>query len=80
MLELVNDARVAWPTECIAENAKREKHGVWRYVFDQEGPTRGIPHHAADIMYLFDTVPLPAAATTASLSDDGSEDGSLVQI
>ncbi|KAF6747191.1 EstA protein [Ephemerocybe angulata] len=60
VLELVNDARVAWPTECIAENAKRERggHGVWRYVFDQEGPYRGIPHHAADIMYLFDTVPL----------------------
>ncbi|KAJ3547176.1 hypothetical protein NMY22_g1754 [Coprinellus aureogranulatus] len=61
VLELVNDARVAWPTECVAQNARRERggHGVWRYVFDQEGPYRGIPHHAADLMYLFDTVPLP---------------------
>ncbi|KAF9443507.1 alpha/beta-hydrolase [Macrolepiota fuliginosa MF-IS2] len=61
ILELVNDARVAWPTEVIAENARRERGGrnVWRYVFDQEGPSRGVPHHAADLIYLFDNVPLP---------------------
>jgi hypothetical protein len=61
LLELVNDARVAWPTEIIARNAKRERGGrnVWRYVFDQEGPSRGVPHHAADLIYLFDNVPLP---------------------
>jgi Carboxylesterase family len=64
VLELVNDARVAWPTECVAQNAKRERggRGVWRYVFDQEGPSTGLPHHAADLVYLFDTVPLPASA------------------
>lgn len=61
VLELVNDARVAWPTEIIAENARRERggHNVWRYVFDQEGPLRGIPHNAADLVYLFDNIPLP---------------------
>lgn len=61
VLELVNDARVAWPTEIIASNAKQERGGrnVWRYVFDQEGPSRGVPHHAADLIYLFDNVPLP---------------------
>lgn len=61
VLELVNDARVAWPTEVIANNSKRERGGrnVWRYVFDQEGPSRGVPHHAADLVYLFDNVPLP---------------------
>ena len=73
VLEMVNDARVAWPTECIAQNAKRERggHGVWRYVFDQEGPYRGIPHHAADLMYLFDTVPLPdgVLSPTIDLAD-----------
>ncbi|KAH6909607.1 EstA protein [Coprinopsis sp. MPI-PUGE-AT-0042] len=63
VLELVNDSRVAW-------------HAVWRYVFDQEGPARGIPHHAADLMYLFDTVPLPSMAISPS-SEDGSEDGIL---
>lgn len=64
VLELVNDARVAWPTHCIAENAAHERggQGVWRFIFDQEGPSRGMPHHAADLMYLFDNVPLPASA------------------
>ncbi|KAF8634829.1 hypothetical protein AX17_004080 [Amanita inopinata Kibby_2008] len=60
VLDLVNDARIAWPTECIAQSAKRERggQGVWRYVFDQESPSRGVAHHAADLMYLFDNVPL----------------------
>ncbi|KAG6901344.1 hypothetical protein C0995_013307 [Termitomyces sp. Mi166 len=63
IMDLVNDARVAWPTECVARNAKRERggRGVWRYVFDQESPSKGAPHHAADLIYLFDTVPLPAS-------------------
>ncbi|KAG2003332.1 carotenoid ester lipase [Coprinopsis cinerea AmutBmut pab1-1] len=76
VLDLVNDARVAWPTECIFQNAKRERggRGVWRYVFDQEGPARGIPHHAADIMYLFDTVPLPESVL-ASAQEDTFFDG-----
>ncbi|KAF5351202.1 hypothetical protein D9756_008368 [Leucocoprinus leucothites] len=67
LLELVNDARVAWPTEVIARNAKRERGGrnVWRYVFDQEGPSRGVPHHAADLIYLFDNVPLPDIKSTS---------------
>jgi carboxylesterase type B len=64
VLELVNDARVAWPTQCLSDRAKNERggKGVWRYVFDQEGPWRGLPHHATDLMYLFDNVPLPASA------------------
>ncbi|KAF9559455.1 alpha/beta-hydrolase [Agrocybe pediades] len=71
VLELVNDARVAWPTHCIAENAAHERggQGVWRFVFDQEGPSRGVPHHAADLMYLFDNVPLPATARISPYSD-----------
>ncbi|KAJ2925090.1 hypothetical protein H1R20_g11996, partial [Candolleomyces eurysporus] len=66
VLELVNDARCAWVTDCIAHNTKEERggHGVWRYVFDQEGPHRSIPHHAADLMYLFDTCPLPDSITS----------------
>ncbi|KAJ4468874.1 Alpha/Beta hydrolase protein [Lentinula aciculospora] len=63
ILELVNDARIAWPTDCFAHNARREGGGVWRYVFDQEGPWSCIPHHAADLMYLFDNVPLPESST-----------------
>ena len=60
VLDLINDARVAWPTDHIAQIAKRERdgHGVYRYVFDQETPSRGVPHHAADLVYLFDNVPL----------------------
>ncbi|KAL0958058.1 hypothetical protein HGRIS_000236 [Hohenbuehelia grisea] len=62
LIEMTGDARIAWPTECAAQGAKRLRggKGVWRYVFDQEGAARGIPHHAADLMYLFDNVPLPA--------------------
>jgi len=67
VLELVNDAHVAWPTQCVADNAKQERggKGVWRFVFDQEGPTRGLPHHAADLMYLFDNIQLPKSAGAA---------------
>ncbi|KAF8156994.1 Alpha/Beta hydrolase protein [Crassisporium funariophilum] len=77
VLELVNDARIAWPTHCLAENAKQERGGknVWRYVFDQEGPSRGLPHHAADLMYLFDNVPLPASALAASTDCETFYDG-----
>lgn len=71
ILDLVNDARIAWPTECIAQNSKLERGGrcVWRYVFDQEGPTRGIPHHISDLVYLFDNAPLPEH-TRSSMSDE----------
>ncbi|KAH7918253.1 alpha/beta-hydrolase [Leucogyrophana mollusca] len=73
VLELVNDARVAWPTECVAQAALRSGSDVWRYVFDQEGPARGIPHHAADLIYLFDNVPLPLSPTHSPVSFDGDE-------
>jgi hypothetical protein len=81
VLELINDARVAWPTDCVAECAKRERDGknVWRYVFDQEGPTRGVPHHGADLIYLFDNVPfsitLPSSPSDSELyfNDDPLE-------
>lgn len=68
VLELINDARVAWPLECVAQNTKTERggKGVFRYVFDQEGPTRGLPHHATDLIYLFDNVPLPASTRPAT--------------
>ena len=77
VLELVNDARVAWPTQCLIDRAKHERggKGVWRYVFDQEGPWRGLPHHVADLMYLFDTVPLPASALAATNESDSFFDG-----
>ncbi|CAL1708879.1 unnamed protein product [Somion occarium] len=68
ILELINDARFAWPTECIAKTARHERGGrmVWRYIFDQESPSRGTPHHAVDLMYLFDNVPLPNLATSTA--------------
>jgi carboxylesterase type B len=62
LLELINDARFAWPTHLAAESLRRSRsaskdpaNGVWRYVFDQEAPGSGIPHHATDLLYLFDT-------------------------
>ncbi|KAH9958040.1 carboxylesterase [Russula dissimulans] len=59
LLELINDARFAWPTHLTAESLHRKDSGssrsVWRYVFDQEAPGSGVPHHASDLLYLFDT-------------------------
>jgi hypothetical protein len=62
LLELINDARFAWPIHLAAESLHRSRSplkdssGVWRYVFDQEAPGSGIPQHASDLLYLFDTV------------------------
>ncbi len=61
LLELINDARFAWPTHLVAESLRRSRSapkdssGVWRYVFDQEAPGSGIPQQATDLLYLFDT-------------------------
>ncbi len=61
LLELINDARFAWPTHLAAESlrhsrsAPKDSSGVWRYVFDQEAPGSGIPQPATDLLYLFDT-------------------------
>ncbi|KAH7882389.1 Alpha/Beta hydrolase protein [Phlebopus sp. FC_14] len=68
VLELIEDARIAWPTECVFQAAQRSGRPVWRYVFDQEGPARGIPHHAADLIYLFDNVPLPLTPGNSPIS------------
>lgn len=76
LLELINDARFAWPTEKIASSLRAERggQGVWRYVFDQESPSRGVPHHAVDLMYLFDNVPLPSLPASSTY-DYFREDG-----
>ena len=61
LLELINDARFAWPIHLAAESLLRSRaplkdsSGVWRYVFDQEAPGSGLPQHASDLLYLFDT-------------------------
>jgi carboxylesterase type B len=71
LLELINDARFAWPTHLTAESLRhsrstsKDSSGVWRYVFDQEAPGSGIPQHATDLLYLFDTA--RSAFTTQSL-------------
>lgn len=73
LLELINDARFAWPTHLAAESLCRSRStpkdssGVWRYVFDQDAPGSGIPHHATDLLYLFDTA--RPAFTAQSLPD-----------
>ncbi|KAG6334464.1 hypothetical protein ID866_4626 [Astraeus odoratus] len=68
VLELVEDARVCWPTELVYQAAQKTGRPVWRYVFDQEGPARGVPHHTADLIYLFDNVPLPLSPASSPLS------------
>jgi len=77
ILELITDSRLAWPTECVADGIKRARggHGVWRYVFDQEGPGRG----PADLAYVFDNMPVPSTSTSpdfypSSFSDSDEED------
>ncbi|KAJ6616451.1 Alpha/Beta hydrolase protein [Mycena sp. CBHHK59/15] len=66
VLDLIGDARVAWPTECLAVHARtrRADGGVWRYVFDQEAPA-GVGHKA-DLAYLFDNVPQPYSPAPAA--------------
>ncbi|KAF8136913.1 Alpha/Beta hydrolase protein [Boletus edulis] len=73
VLELVQDARIAWPTECVAQAAKKSGRQVYRYVFDQEGPARGVPHHVADLIYLFDNVPLPLSPAASPMSFEADE-------
>lgn len=72
LLELINDARFAWPTHLVAESLRRsapkDSSGVWRYVFDQDAPGSGIPHHATDLLYLFDTA-RPAFAAQSLITD-----------
>ncbi|KAF5356592.1 hypothetical protein D9758_008226 [Tetrapyrgos nigripes] len=82
VLELVNDARVAWPTESFANNARvvRGGKGVWRYVFDQEGPIRPIPHHAVDLMYLFDNVSLPDSNSMRGSTVSGTISSSMMSL
>jgi len=64
VLDLINDARFAWPIDRVATTLSHSRggNGVYRYVFDQEGPSKGIPHHAVDLVYLFDNVPFPVSA------------------
>lgn len=73
LLELVEDARIVWPTECVVQAAHRAGRQVWRYIFDQEGPTQGMPHHAADLVYLFDNVPLPLSRSSSPTVFDDDE-------
>lgn len=73
LLEIVEDARIAWPTECVAQAAQNTGRQVWRYIFDQEGPTQGMPHHAADLVYLFDNVPLPLSPSSSPTAFDDDE-------
>ncbi|KAI5834265.1 alpha/beta-hydrolase [Schizophyllum commune Tattone D] len=65
LLDLVCDARVTWPTHTFHAAARHQRHGrgVFRYVFDQESPSRRMAHHAADLIYLFDNLPTPAAVS-----------------
>lgn len=75
ILDLVNDARFAYPIDCVANALKRANggKGVFRYVFDQESPTPGaLPHHAADLVYLFDNVPLPTPVSSPEISHSRS--------
>jgi hypothetical protein len=70
VLDLINDSRFAWPIDSVATALKNSRggKGVYRYVFDQEGPSKGIPHHAVDLVYLFDNVPFPVTEEQTTLA------------
>ena len=75
ILDLINDARFAYPIDRVANALKQANGGksVFRYVFDQESPTPGaLPHHAADLVYLFDNVPLPTPISSPEISHSRS--------
>ena len=75
ILDLINDARFAYPIDRVANALKHANGGrnIYRYVFDQESPTPGaIPHHAADLVYLFDNVPLPTPVSSPEISHSRS--------
>jgi hypothetical protein len=85
VLDLINDARFACPIDGVAGGIKNGQggKGVYRYVFDQESPAKGMPHHAVDLVYLFDNIPRSAqlstlAAPSRSITPDlifgGSDD------
>ncbi|EEB87428.1 hypothetical protein MPER_15217, partial [Moniliophthora perniciosa FA553] len=69
-------------------NARRERggRGVWRYVWDQDGPTRSVPHHAADLVYLFDNLPAMKKEVEDEmfpehfLFDDDDDDANMTEI
>jgi hypothetical protein len=69
VLDLINDTRFASPIDCVAGGIKNSRGGggVYRYVFDQESPSSGVPHHAVDLIYLFDNIPFPAAAELTAI-------------
>lgn len=76
VLDLINDARFACPIDCVAAGIKNVQggKGVYRYVFDQESPAKGMPHHAVDLVYLFDNIPRAEPATLASPSRSTTPD------
>jgi hypothetical protein len=75
LLELINDARFAWPIHLAAESLLRSRSGlkdssgVWRYIFDQEAPGSGIPQHASDFLYLDTARPAFAAQSLITTPD-----------
>ncbi|KAI9507003.1 alpha/beta-hydrolase [Russula earlei] len=78
LLELINDARFAWPTHSTAESLLRRSRSdsgrsVWRYVFDQEAPDPDIlfPDH----FDVDDDVPFDNSAFDNDNYDGTSSDG-----
>ncbi|EIN08980.1 alpha/beta-hydrolase [Punctularia strigosozonata HHB-11173 SS5] len=66
VIDLLGDARFAWPTDCAYETLRRcAAHGVkvYRYMFDEEAPPKaasaGVPRYAPDLAFLFDPAPHP---------------------
>jgi carboxylesterase type B len=62
VLELVADARCAWPVEAAARRLRTAGADVFRYTWDQEAPAGASVTVPGELAYLFDTVPAPADA------------------
>jgi hypothetical protein len=74
LLELVGDARWAWPTERAARWQEGSSAPVFRYVWDQESHQEADETIPVDLAYLFDNAPAPEGAEDSPFDTDVFEE------
>ncbi|KAF8581288.1 alpha/beta-hydrolase [Ramaria rubella] len=79
-LNILNDAHFAWPTDKVARSARANQIQVFRYAFDQGSAWNPVPHHAVDLVYLFNNPPSRLPSRKAMVrggyeSESDSDDG-----
>jgi carboxylesterase type B len=78
VLDLVGDARFAWPVEAAARRLRAAGADVYRYTWDQEAPDHvaKVAHVPGDLAYLFDNLPAPASDSPFDIAvfDDADDE------